>query len=391
MIDIKEKAECCGCGGCEQTCPVNAISMEKDSEGFAYPRIKVDLCIHCGKCNKVCPELNPLAVSENSEVYAAYRKNIDLRLKSQSGGIFSVIAEKVISDGGVVFGAVFDNKWKVIHKEIEKEKEVDLLRGSKYIQSDIGVTYKAAERYLKQGREVLFSGTPCQVQGLKTYLNREYDKLFTVDLICHGVSSPEVWNEYLNEYIGKDNIKEFIQKDKSRGNVIVFKLKSGEEKIETYEKNSFCRGFSKDLFLRPSCYQCSFKGIERCSDITIGDFWGIDSFLPEFSDKYGVSAVLVHTVKGKQWYNMIQTEILSQVCDKNWVEAGNPCLLRSISKNDKRMLFFEKWEKNGVIKTVDELTKISFNEKIILKIQKEYWKFIDLGCAVKKYIKRRNS
>lgn len=388
MIEIKKKTNCCGCRGCEQSCPVNAISMENDDEGFWYPKVNQQRCINCGQCKIVCPELNPSGISGNSDVYAAYRKDLNLRLKSQSGGIFSVIAEKVLSEGGVVFGAAFDVHWRVRHRSIENIEEIDMLRGSKYVQSDIGNTYKEAEDLLKKGRTVFFSGTPCQIQGLKKYLRKDYDNLITVDLICHGVPSPEVWDTFLKEYIGKENIKEFIQKDKNRKNAIVYKLKNGQEQVESYEQNVYSKGFCKDLYLRPSCHQCHFKGIERCSDITIGDFWGIERFLPGFGDQYGVSAIIVHTDKGRKMYHQIQNELVMQQCEPNWVGVENPCLLQSLPENEKRIQFFEQWREKGVINTVNELTQISISEKIKLEMKKKYLYALELGSAVKKRISK---
>lgn len=382
MIDIKNKSQCCGCGSCKQICPVAAIEMQKDEEGFQYPIVNEKICVNCGKCERICPELNPRKLSEKSKVFAAYRKDFNLRLKSQSGGVFSLIAEQIISEGGIVFGAGFDQNWCVKHKGIDKLECIESLRGSKYTQSNLEETYKEAEQNLKLGRKVLFSGTPCQVQGLKSYLQQDYEGLFTIDLICHGVSSPDVWNQYLKEYLVDKQLQRYCQKDKRRNNAITFILKDGTEIVETSEENVYMRGFYKDLFQRPSCHKCGFKGVERCSDITLGDFWGIENYLPEFGDKYGISAVIIHNSKGKKLYQKIGNDLVSRKCETKWLENGNPCLLTSIPENEKRKKFFEKWEKDGVIDTIQSLTKLTFNDK--LKKKKQY--MLELIHAVKRRI-----
>lgn len=384
MIEIKNKSQCCGCCACKQICPVAAIEMQKDEEGFLYPKVNKQICVSCGKCERTCPELNSEDVSKESKVFAAYRKELNVRLKSQSGGIFSLIAEQIISEGGIVFGAAFDHYWNVKHTGIGKLENIELLRGSKYVQSNIEETYKEAEQYLKQGRKVLFSGTPCQIQGLKSYLRKDYKELFTIDLICHGVPSPEVWNQYLKEYLDGKQLQEYCQKDKRNNNAITYILKDGTKIVESYDENIYIKGFNKDLFLRPSCYECIFKGIERCSDMTLGDFWGIEKYLPDFGDRYGISAVIIHNTKGKFIYKKIKDELRSQACPKEWVEAENPCLLKSVSQSAKRKKFFENWKKSGVTNTIKSLTKLTIKDKV----KNKCLYIIELSYAVKKHILR---
>ena len=198
MIDIKEKNNCCGCSACVQICPKQCISMAADNEGFLYPQVNSAICIDCGLCEKVCLVINQSAPREPLVVYAAKNNNEDIRLKSSSGGIFTLLAEKVIEEGGVVFGAKFDADWNVIHDYTETIEGLAAFRGSKYVQSIIGDNFKTAKQFLNNGRKVLFSGTPCQIAGLKKYLRKEYDNLLTVDVVCHGVPSPMVWRDYLD-------------------------------------------------------------------------------------------------------------------------------------------------------------------------------------------------
>ena len=202
MIDIKYTKDCCGCWACIQVCPKKCINMSEDNEGFLYPGIDLSLCINCGLCEKVCPVIHQGKERNPLKVYAAKSCNERIRLESSSGGVFTLLAEKIITSGGVVFGARFDSNWEVVHDCVESIDALSALRGSKYVQSRIEDTFKKAECCIKEGREVLFCGTPCQISGLKLFLRKEYDNLIAVDFICHGVPSPGVWRQYLDEEFG---------------------------------------------------------------------------------------------------------------------------------------------------------------------------------------------
>lgn len=197
MIQIKDKSKCCGCMACVQKCPKQCITMKEDEEGFLYPHVDESLCVSCNLCEKVCPVINQTANNEPIKVYAATNNNKEILKQSSSGGIFSLIAEKILDENGVVFGAAFNDKWEVCHTYIEKKEDLCKLRGSKYVQSWVGSTYKDAESFLKQNRKVLYSGTPCQIAGLKKYLRKDYEHLICVDIICHGSPSPGIWKSYL--------------------------------------------------------------------------------------------------------------------------------------------------------------------------------------------------
>ena len=199
MIDFFNKSYCCGCEACVQCCPKRCISMHEDKEGFLYPKVDKEACIDCGLCEKVCPIIHQAEPTEPLSSYIAINPNEEIRLHSSSGGIFTLLAEQVIAEGGVVFGARFDENWDVVHAWTDTIEGLAPFRGSKYVQSRIGNTYKETKDFLQQGRKVLYSGTPCQIAGLKKYLRKEYDNLLTVDFICHGVPSPGVWRRYLSE------------------------------------------------------------------------------------------------------------------------------------------------------------------------------------------------
>ena len=203
MIKISHKKDCCGCGACVQRCPKHCIAMQEDKEGFLYPVINKTKCTNCGLCEKVCPVINQGHCNNPIKTYAAINPKNDVRIASSSGGVFTVLAEDIINSNGVVFGAAFNNEWNVEHTCVENIKDLEKLRGSKYVQSNIGNSYQEAESFLKEGREVLFSGTPCQIAALKLFLRKEYKNLTTVDFVCHGVPSPAVWRKYLHETIKK--------------------------------------------------------------------------------------------------------------------------------------------------------------------------------------------
>ena len=323
MIKIVNKSFCCGCAACVQICPKKCISLTEDKEGFLYPIVDKATCIDCGLCEKVCPHLTEGIEREPKVVYAAKHSNEDIRLQSSSGGVFTLLAEKIINDGGVVFGARFDDKWEVEFAYSETIDGLSAFRGSKYVQARVGNAFIDAERFLKDGRKVLFSGTPCQIKGLLRYLRKDYENLMTVDFVCHGVPSPKVWRLYLKEEVkrfahqGDDGkkivlsslvmptIKGINFRDKSSGwkkysftLQLTKALAEGEQnsvlRSNKFYENPFMQAFLSDLILRPSCYMCPAKSGKSGSDITIGDFWGIEHIKPEIDDDKGLSLVMVH-------------------------------------------------------------------------------------------------
>lgn len=386
MIEIKKKQDCCGCYGCMQACPTKAITMCQDNEGFVYPKVDRLKCINCGKCERVCPVVHPVEVFKESSVYAAYRTDFTKRLKSQSGGLYAVLAESIMQRNGVVCGAAFDENWKLHHCFAENEQELQAQLGSKYVQSEIGDTFIRTREYLNQGKLVLFSGTPCQIQGLKRFIGKEYENLYTVDLICHGVPSPGVWEKYLQEFLHGRELHRFVQKNKQKKNRIEYHLKNGKVLKDAYEDNPYSKAFYKNLFLRPSCHECRFKGVDRCSDITIGDFWGLEKFHPEFTDQYGISAVLVHTAKGNLLLENIKSEIKLVSATSDMLLEQNPCVMASSLPSEKRAVFFDKWKTDGVIQTIDRIYRITTLEKLIVWLNKKLEYMMELKRAVRRRI-----
>ena len=319
MIEIKQKKGCCGCHACASVCAHQAITMQTDNEGFLYPIVNKSICTDCGLCEQVCPVIHQGSPHQPLKVYAAQSNDDELRRQSSSGGIFTLLAEAVIHEGGVVFGAKFDERWNVIHSWTDTINGLASFRGSKYVQSTIGNTYREAKEFLHQGRKVLFTSTPCQIAGLKRYLRKEYDNLITVDIICHGVPSPLVWQKYIGEMHAKGDITSFSFRDKTNGwaqyacSLSYIEPSLGTEsssKAHTQliprSESLFMRGFLADLYLRPSCHSCPARSGKSCSDITLGDFWGIQAVHPEMNDNKGCNAVLIHSTKGQSLYDTLE-------------------------------------------------------------------------------------
>ena len=346
MIEIKNKTNCCGCYACYNICPKNAIEMKEDEKGFKYPVIDKDKCINCGLCEKICPILNKKNEIENDiNVYACYNKNEEERINSSSGGIFILIAKEIIKKGGVVFGACLDEKFNVIHTYVETEEDLKKFMGSKYVQSVIGDNYRKAKKFLDNGRIVLFTGTPCQIEGLKSYLQKDYKNLYTQDLICHGVPSPMVWNKYktYRENTDKANTENIYFRNKDAGWKL-FNMKFVYGKKE-YKKNQtkdlFMQTFLRNTILRDSCYDCNFKKKHRESDITLADFWGVERELPEMDDNKGTSIVVLHSKNGKKLFELIKDKLEYKQIEFEQFVKYNPSMIKSVSMDKNRDKFFE--------------------------------------------------
>ena len=371
MISIEDKTFCCGCSACAMKCPKHCITMQSDSEGFLYPVVNEAECINCGLCEKVCHELHPYDERKPLNVYAAINKDEKVRMKSSSGGIFYLLADKTISEGGVVFGARFDDDWQVVLDYAETMEAVKPFMGSKYVQARTGSAYKDAETFLKQGRKVLFSGSPCQIAGLHHYLRKAYDNLTTVDFVCHGVPSPKVWQRYLDEVVtsGKRAINDVQFRNKGNGWKKFNFVLSYNQKEKSYslcswhQQNHYMRAFLSDMILRPSCYDCRAKQGRSHSDITIADFWGIDREMPEMDDDKGTGLVLVNTEKGRDvldWNNVIYKKSCVEVASK--YNGG----LSSLTKiHPKRTEFFACLDNSdSVIDLIDKSLRPSLKRRI---------------------------
>lgn len=375
MIEIRTKEDCCGCYACYNICPRKCITMKTDNEGFWYPNIDKNKCINCNLCEKVCSIINPVKRADSKKIaYAGMNKDDQIRVKSSSGGIFSILAEYIIKNNGIIYGASFDEDFNIKHKRILCNTDLDLLRGSKYVQSSIGDIYKQVKNDLESNRQVLFTGTPCQVEGLRSYLRKEYVNLITMDFICHGVPSPLVWKKYLEEMkkSKQENIKNIYFRNKDIGWKI-FSLKIiFDEKIYINDLNNdlFMKGFLQDVYLRPSCYSCKFKKINRVSDITVADFWGIENILPKMDDDKGTSLIVIHSEKGKQLFGELSEKMILNEVNLNEAIKYNPSMISSVKYNEKRKDFFlELNSGEELINLIKRYTKVSFERRVKNKIK----------------------
>ena len=365
MINIKNKIDCCGCGACEQSCPKNCITMAADSEGFLYPQVDETLCVNCGLCQKACPILKKQMPSgETVAAYAAYTPDEEIRKVSSSGGIFSVLAREILNRGGVIAGAAFDEDLSVRHILVETDRELDRLRGSKYVQSRMEDTYIQIRDLLKQGRTVLFTGVSCQVAGLKTFLGRDYDNLYTVDVLCHGVPSPKVWAKYCREkesiYGEMPGVVSFRDKRMGwRKYSISMKFGKRVEYCRRGDEDAYLQVFLKDLCLRPSCHSCRFKAFPRLSDLTIGDAWGIEKQIPELDDDRGTSVVLLNSPKGKGLWDAVAENLVFRPGELDTLLPKDADSRRSVKPHANRSRFFAALDRGDSLEHLSKLTRKS--------------------------------
>lgn len=345
MINITDKSKCSGCHACYNICPKNAIDMIEDEKGFKYPQIDENNCIGCNLCEKVCPILNKKEIVNKPISYACYNKNEDIRKNSSSGGVFTLLAIFIIERGGIIYGASFNNEFMVEHIRIDNKDDLYKLRTSKYLQSSINDTYKQAKKDLDEKKLVLFTGTPCQVNGFISYLNgKQYDNLYTQDIICHGVPSPKVWKKYLNyreKLDGQTPMRiNFRQKDDG-WNLFALLLQYNNNAYKTNHRHDlFMQAFLRNACLRDSCYSCSFKSKNRQTDITLADFWGVENILPEFNDNKGTSLVIVNTKKGQELFDDIKDQMIYQESDFEESIKNNPSMHMSVNKPENSDEFF---------------------------------------------------
>ena len=349
--------------------------MEPDENGFWHPNIDEGICINCGLCEKFCPILKEYKGNAKGKAYACINKNEEIRRQSSSGGIFTLLAENVIARGGVVFGAAFDEKFAVRHIAVEQTKDLDKLRGSKYLQSYIGDAYTHAKSFLESGRLVLFSGTPCQISGLKAYLGKEYDNLIMQDIICHGVPSPKVWQKYVD--FRQKSADAQAQKIEFRNKrygwqdySLLLEFENGEEYIKTSSKDPYMRAFLTNLCLRESCYDCHSKSLERESDITLADFWGIKGVLPDMDDDKGTSLILVNSKKGESVFEEIKEDMVYEEVDIDIVARRNTAACKSVAYNKSRSSFLKQIFEKNFEKTVEKYCKTKYIRRILSKIKK---------------------
>lgn len=365
MENVLEKNKCSGCSACANACPKNAIEMIKNEDGFIHPKINKHKCVNCGLCKKTCPVLNTSENKSLNQCYVAYSNDEDVKKTSSSGGIFDLIAKNILKDHGIVVGAAFNDKMELKHTAIEKIEDLEKLKGSKYLQSELDNIFS----YIKEkinNRKVLFVGTPCQVAGLHAFLKKDYDNLVCVDLFCHGVPSPKLFTKYIKE-LEKDNNSKVINynfRDKKTGwdsYSNTCRLKNNKEISQLQKDNNYMKLFLSDIALRESCYNCNFKLGNKYSDITLGDFWGVQKYYPEMYNKQGVSAIIVNTEKGQKVFEDISNDLSYKECKLENIVSGNPSLAISGKTPKLRNEFFDELDN----KDIDYLTK-KYQKKISL-------------------------
>lgn len=348
MIRVNDKAKCSGCWACQNVCPMQCIDMVEDEEGFHYPKVDVDSCIECHKCEKACPELKPrLDDHLPLKSYVVQQKDPAILRQSTSGGFFSAIAKYTINQSGVVFGAAFDQDMILHHQAAESLKDCAKFRGSKYVQSLVGETYRQMEDYLKRGRQVVFSGTPCQIAGLNGFLgNKKYENLITVDVVCRGTPTPRLLKKYLSYYSGvfRDKVTDYRSRDKHYGydysTATIFFEDSKNQYHKGKESDLMLGLYFKNLISRPSCYQCHFKTINRHSDITIFDCWNAPAVFNEFSRK-GATNVFIHTKKGLNIFDKLKPDFVWAESETNrQIENDGVMIKHCVPENPMRQQFF---------------------------------------------------
>lgn len=377
-INIKDKKKCSGCTACQQICPKHCINMFSDIEGFLYPKVDLKNCINCGLCEKACPDINPLECRLPINCYAVKNNNLDIRKASSSGGVFSLLAEKVLSKKGVVFGARFDSHWQVVMDYTENIEGLDKFCGSKYVKCDVGDSYSKVKDFLSSGRKVLYSGSSCQIAGLRKFLKHDYKNLLLVDYLCHGAPSPLLWKKYIEEISRNDvsSLTNISFRNKKRGwKKFSIIIKKGKEVLvdSVFSENIYMRAFLSDMSLRPSCYQCSARNGHSGADITIGDHWAIRDINSSFDDNKGVSLVLINTEKGLCAFENLNANIIETdfVESKKW----NGAFYEKTEEHLHRKRFFRKLQyRTDVSALIEDELNINLWDHIkkrLLKITKQ--------------------
>lgn len=387
MIELKNKTECCGCSACASVCHKKCISMVADEEGFLYPKVDESACVECGLCKKVCPVLNYIKVQDYE------RKGIVLRAKgkkvvknSTSGGFFTPVAEWILGENGVVCAASFDNQFNVQHQFITKndyESNVDVLdkfRGSKYVQSNMCDCYEKIREYLNHGTTVCFIGTTCQVYGLKCFLKKEYENLFTVDLVCHGTPSPKLWKKYLDYQIQKKKgkIKSISFRSKQYGYhnaMMEIQFTNRKRYLSSARTDIMLKCFFREIASRPICYQCPFKTINRISDLTVYDCWHSEALIHVKDDNMGFTNVIIQSAKGEHILSSIKNNVELYDADlKSAVKYDGIMIEKCAVPHPRRNEFYQNLDKNTLPEHIKQFLPIHHRDYFVDFVKKGLYK-----------------
>ncbi len=382
--------ECCGCEACANSCPKSAITMKSNSEGFLFPDIDNNKCINCSICVKSCPTLNLSILQQKQnnkpEAFAAFDKDTNIRKNSSSGGLFTAFAELFLNDGGYVCGAAFDAHSHLRHIITNKKEDLIKLRGSKYVQSEIGNCFSEIKKLLDKEIPILFCGTPCQTAGLKAFLKKDYPQLLLLDIICHGVPSPKVFEKYIKEITSGKMTDDIQFRNKENGwKNSAFVVHAENTLLKTpLVKETFIQNYMAHLFTRKSCKDCKFAVLPRCSDITIGDFWGIERCHKKMDDGLGTSAVILNNQKGKKFFKRIQKRLKIQKTDIKNISKGNPNYLGKNIFHINRDIFMENLNKHNEL-PLEEIIKISSAPDKNVALLNFHWENNNYGAVLTAY------
>lgn len=374
MIDKLDYKRCTICQACINICPKDCISLSYRKDDFDYPTIDKKQCINCKLCEKSCPVLNPLEKNKPlKEIYAGINLDEHIRLNSSSGGIFTSLAKIILKYDGYISGAIFDDNFQVKHIITNNEEELKKLRGSKYVQSNTYNIYKSIKEKLKENKKVLFTGCPCQVGGLKKYLGKDYENLYTIDFICHGITSQNTFNGYksLLEQRYKSKIVEFLFREKSKGwhtSSVKVSFDNGKIYTKPITEDEYMRGFLNNLYSKPACHDCDFRNFKSTSDITLADYWGAEVEEKEIDDNKGLSIILVNSQKGKELKDKIKSDIYLKNIDFDRAIKYNQSLIKSSRQSEFRDKFFILSDKDGYEKAFIKLCREKVYKKIVREV-----------------------
>lgn len=384
MIQRVPIKNCVGCHACESVCKTEAIQLVMNKEGFLYPLLDETKCTQCKACLVVCPAENETCFERMHEpdVYASWNTSNEIRQISSSGGVFSELGKKILANSGIVYGAAFDRDLTLQHQEANSEDELQPLRGSKYVQSNLAGMFAKVQMRLKQDQQVLFVGTPCQIAGLNSFLRHDYSNLMTCDVICHGVAPPGVLARYIDElektHLAAVTSFQFRAKPQGwRDFFFDIRFDNGDKILEPFTNNPYMKGFLADLYLRPSCHQCKYSRLPRVADITLGDFWGIWEFRPEYESKKGISALLINSAKARNFLPGL--DLVLHPAELDWVLKGNPSLVGAAKPHKRRSKFFTLFADGPSFETIINtcLPPTSYLEKVIWSIKRRFKRIIN--------------
>lgn len=351
-VTITDKKACFGCTACFAICPTKAIQMKPDEEGFFYPQVDMDKCIHCDKCIRACPMKNQCENNYPLTIYAAKNRDLQIRMVSSSGGVFSALARYIEQEDGVIYGAAFDEEHNVVHTRATGNQWVRFCE-SKYVQSDLNISFQNVRADLESGKLVLFSGTPCQIDGLKAFLTQSrvaLDNLLMVDIVCHGTPSPTIWREWLNWKMDGQAVGQIHFRDKKEvgwhKSTLTLESEGGSViSKEPQNKGVFWKLFFNHFILKPACGVCPFANFQRIGDFTLGDYWGVEHHHPEMDDDRGTSLVMINSVKAEKVWEKIKDQFEFIEIEKE--ACLQPNLQSPSQHNPQRDVFWMQFRKHG--------------------------------------------